>query len=48
MVPMLTVLVVLALVLAVIGLLDLAAAKFGVDSRVCSNDPRAPRGELSL
>lgn len=45
---MLAVLVILALVLAVVGLLDFAAAKFGVDSRVCSADPRAPRGELSL
>jgi hypothetical protein len=45
---MFSVIVVLALVLAVVALIDLAAAKFGVDSRVCSNDPRAPRGELSL
>ncbi len=34
--------------MAIIGLIDLAALRFGVDSRPFSTDRRAPRHELTL
>ena len=42
------ILVVIIGFMAIIGLIDLVATRYGVDSRSFSTDRRAPRQELSV